>query len=199
MIAPPPPPAPDRVQIWSSQLAANDFPPVCAMTGRPAEVWRKFNFKTPPTWVYFLLLLVLIGLIGLVIFAIVENAVSEKASGHLPLTRAARNRIRIFIWTVVALLPASVVLLIAGAAFGAGTDSATSGLGALCILLGVLAFIAFIVGAFTRSLWSGPRAKVYPPQPGYTDKIVELYKLHPAFVAAVRQQHAARAAQGQSA
>ncbi|HZQ49603.1 MAG TPA: hypothetical protein VFB69_04770 [Candidatus Dormibacteraeota bacterium] len=198
MIAPPPP-APDRIQIWSSQLAANDFPPVCAMTGRPAEVWRKFNFRAPPTWVYFLLFLIVIGLIGLIIFGVVENAVSEKASGHLPLTRAAQNRIRLFLWTVVALLPASIVLLIAGAALGAGTDSSTSGVGALCILLGALAFVAFIVGALTRSLFTGPRAKVYPPQPGYTDKIVELYKLHPAFVAAVQQQHAARAAQGQSA
>ena len=51
---------PDRVQIWASQLAANDFPPVCAMTGRPAETWRKFRFATPPDWAYALLALVVL-------------------------------------------------------------------------------------------------------------------------------------------
>ena len=185
----------DRVQIWASQLSANDFPPVCAMTGRPAEVWRKFNFRTPPGWVYSLLLLILLGLIGLIIFGIVEYAVSEKASGHLPLSRAAQNRLRLVIWTIVGLLPLSIILLIAGAALGSGTDSSTSGLGTSLILLGVLGFVAFIAGALTRSLW-GPRARVYPPaQPGYADKLVELRNVHPAFVAAVQQQHSARAAQ----
>ena len=52
---------PDRIQIWASQLAANDFPPVCAMTGRPAETWRKFRFATPPDWAYALLALVVLG------------------------------------------------------------------------------------------------------------------------------------------
>jgi hypothetical protein len=52
---------PDRVQIWASQLGANDFPPVCAMTGRPAELWRKFNFSTPPRWAYALLVLIVVG------------------------------------------------------------------------------------------------------------------------------------------
>jgi hypothetical protein len=183
-----------RVQIWAGQLAVSDFPPVCAMTGRPAQVWRKFSFRTPPGWVYALLVLLVLGLVGLIIFALVEYAVSEKASGHLPLTKAARNRLVIVVSVIVALLPAGIILLIAGAAFGAGTDSTTSGIGALAIWVGVLAFIAFIVGALTRSLW-GPRAKVFPAQLGFADKIVELRNVHPNFVAAVMQQHATRAAQ----
>jgi hypothetical protein len=32
------------VLIWASQLRANDFPPVCAMSGRPAQTWRQFYF-----------------------------------------------------------------------------------------------------------------------------------------------------------
>src|SRR4051794_32096378 len=90
--------APDRVQIWASQLTANDFPPVCAVTGRPAQVWRKFKFQTPPAWAWALLVLVVLGGLGIVVFAIVVYAVSEKASGHLPLTFGARNRLRIVIW-----------------------------------------------------------------------------------------------------
>ena len=42
----------NRVQIWASQLAANDFPPVCAMTGAPAEAWRKFTFSKTPPWAF---------------------------------------------------------------------------------------------------------------------------------------------------
>src|SRR5437773_10863820 len=49
----------DRVLIWSSQLRANDFPPVCAMTGAPAEAWHKFRFVTVPGWAYASLLLLL--------------------------------------------------------------------------------------------------------------------------------------------
>ena len=185
-----------EVRIWASQLAANDFPPVCAMTGRPAETWRKFSFRTPPPWVYALLVFVVVGLIGIDVFAIVEAAVSEKASGHLPLTKSSRNRLRIVIWTVVGLLPATFILLILGAVFGAGTDASTSVLGGILSWLGVLAFLLFVIGAVTRSFW-GPRAKVYPPQPGYMDKLVELRNVHPSFVAAVQQQHAARVAQAQ--
>ena len=183
----------DRIQIWASQLTANDFPPVCAMTGRPAETWKRFNFQTPPGWTYALFVLVLLGLIGIVVAGVVIYFVSEKASGHLPLTRAARNRLLVILWTIVALLPLSVIFLIAGAAFGAGTDSATSGLGVGCILLGVLAFIAFVVGAVLRNRF-GPRGKVHAAQAGYFDKIIELSHLHPNFVAAIQQQHASRVA-----
>jgi hypothetical protein len=35
--------------VWSSQLAANDFPPICVMTGAPAETWRKFRFSRGAT------------------------------------------------------------------------------------------------------------------------------------------------------
>jgi hypothetical protein len=120
--------------------------------------------------------------------------VSEKASGHLPLTRAAQNRIRLVTGAIVALLPLTFILLIAGAAFGAGTDSSTSAIGDVLSWFGVVAFIAFVIGAVTRGLW-GPRARVFGPQPGQSDRIVELRNVHPNFAAAVMQQHAARAAQ----
>jgi hypothetical protein len=41
----------------------------------------------------------------------------------------------------------------------------------------------------------GPRGKVMEQQPGYYDKLVELRKVHPNFVAAVNQVHQARATQ----
>ncbi len=54
-----------------------------------------------------------------------------------------------------------------------------------------------IVGVFCLLLIRpaiGPRVKVLEQQPGQYDKLVELRNVHPAFVAAVNQMHAARAA-----
>jgi len=182
------------VQIWASQLAANDFPPVCAMTGRPGEVWRKFKFSTPPTWVYALLVLICLGGLGIILYAVVVTLVSQKASGHLPLTKAARNRLNVYIGVVVALLPISFVLFFVGLAVGSNNDSASSAISAALVIAGLLVFILFIVGALARSLF-GPRGKVMEPPPGQLDKLVELRNVHPAFVAAIQQQHAARLAQ----
>jgi hypothetical protein len=185
---------PDRVTVWASQLTANDFPPVCAMTGRPAEVWRKFNFATPPPWVYWLLFLVCLGGIGVVLYAVVVTLVSQKASGHLPLTKASRNRLRTYIGVVVALLPISIVVFIVGLAVGSNTDSTSSAISAILVIGGLILFVAFLAGALMRSLF-GPRAKVMEPQLGQLDKLVELRNVHPAFVTAVQQMHAARMAQ----
>jgi hypothetical protein len=189
---------PDRLMIWASQLAANDFPPVCAMTGRPAEVWRKFRFATPPTWVYFLLILVCLGGLGILLYILIVTLVSQKATGHLPLTRRARNRLRIYIAVVVALLPLSFVVFLAGLAVGSNNDSTSSAISAVLVIAGLVLFIAFVAGALMRSLF-GPRAKVMEPQLGQVDKLVELRNVHPAFVAAVQQMHAARLAQATAA
>ncbi len=86
----------NSLQIWASQLAANDFPPVCAMTGAPVETWRKFRFSTPPPWAYALLVLIVLGLLGLIIAAAVMSAVAVKASGFLPLTRRSSRVIELF-------------------------------------------------------------------------------------------------------
>lgn len=185
---------PDRVQIWASQLAASDFPPVCAMTGRPGEVWRKFKFSTPPTWVYALLILVCIGGLGIILYAIIVTLVSQKASGHLPLTKAARNRLNVYIGVVVALLPVSLVLFFVGLAVASNNDSTSSAISLALVITGVIVFALFLVGALARSLF-GPRGKVMEPQPGQLDGIVELRNVHPAFVAAIQQQHTARMAQ----
>ena len=166
------------------------------MTGRPAELWRKFKFSTPPAWAYALLVLVCLGGIGIIVYAVVVNLVSQKASGHLPLTRAARNRLNVYIGAVIAMLVLSLVLFFAGLIVGSNSDSTSSTIAGFLIAFGVLLFVAFLVGALLRSLF-GPRAKVFEPALGQVDKLVELRSVHPAFVAAVQQQHAARLAQSQ--
>ena len=185
---------PDRVQIWASQLAANDFPPVCAMTGRPAETWRKFTFMTPPPWTYALLILFCVGGLGIILYAVVIRLISPRAAGHLPLTRAARNRLNLYLGAVVALLPLSFVLFFVGLAVGSNSDSTSSTVAGILVIAGLVFFIAFLVGALARS-YVGPRGKVAEPALGQVDTIVELRGVHPAFVVAVQQQQAGRLAQ----
>lgn len=187
---------PDRVRIWAGQLAANDFPPVCAMTGQPAEVWRKFRFATPPQWAYALLVLVCLGGIGLIIYAVVLQTISQRATGHLPLTRAARTRVELAIWVPAGLLIGWIALWVAATIAGAAiADQSANGLVGALFFLGFLALVAGLVGRLVIMRFLVPQAKVFEPQPGHLDKIVELRNLNPNFVHAVQQAQAARLAQ----
>jgi hypothetical protein len=116
---------PDKVAIWSSQLAANDFPPVCAMTGAPAETWRKFRFSTAPAWAALFLLLLCTGL-GLLIVFLAIYLVSRRATGYLPLTRAASRRVGLASWIPAGLVVGGFVLVLAAATTaGAGSSTTT--------------------------------------------------------------------------
>lgn len=169
---------------------------MCALTGRPAETWRKFRFATPPQWAYALLLLICLGGIGLILYAVVLTSISQRASGHLPLTRAARRQVDMAIWVPAGLLIAWVVLWVVAVAVGAaGNDQSGSGLAAAFFFLGLLALIAGLVGRLVVMRFLVVQARVFEPQPGQVDKIVELRNLHPNFVHAVQQLQAARLAQ----
>ncbi len=186
---------PDRVQIWAGQLAANDFPPICAMTGRPAETWRRFRFATPPAWAYALLVLACVGGIGLIGFAIVMAAIAQRASGYLPLTRASRRTVNLAFWGPLALLGLALAIWMAAAIIGLPTNDTTlNSIGAVLFFIGLLVFAFGLIGRLVITRLVGPRAKVREQQPGYYDKVVELRNVNPAFVAAVNQAHRVRAA-----
>jgi hypothetical protein len=185
---------PDRVLIWSSQLSANDFPPVCAVTGAPAETWRKFRFVTAPSWAYLLLLLFCTG-IG-VVLGVLIYLVSFRATGHLPLTHASNRKLALVLWIPIALLALTPVLWIAAAIVGVtSVDQTQATIAVLLLLLGFVTFLAGGVGRFVITPLTGPRGKVMERQPGHFDELVELRRVHPAFVQAVKQMHAARASQ----
>jgi hypothetical protein len=175
----------DRVQVWASQLAANDFPPVCAMTGAPAETWRRFKFATPPAWAY-------------AFSALVAVLVAERASGFLPLTRASSRLVGLARWVPRGLIIGSGVIWIAIAiAAIANVDAAAPNAGDVAGLfgfLGVLVLVAGLVGRFVFRPLVCPRGRV-TLLAGYPDKLVELRNVHHAFVAAVTQIHQARAQQ----
>lgn len=185
----------DRVTVWASELGRNDFPPVCALTGRPAETWRKFNFATPPTWAYALLILVCLGGLGFIIFAIVISVIAQRASGHLPLTRASNRTVSMAFWVPIDLLLGGVLSIVAAIAFGsAGSDVGATIFGWLAVFL----ILGGIVGRLVFTPLLSVRARVSELAPGATDRIVELRHVHPAFVAAVQQHQQARAAQFQA-
>jgi hypothetical protein len=174
---------PNRVLIWQSQLTANDFPPVCAMTGAPAETWRRFSFATTPTWAYFL------GAIAAAIFA-------RRASGYLPLTRACRKKLTLAKWVPLGLIPLGFLLLIGGVFVGpSGSNSIASTFGWLVFFTGFASLIVGVVGASVVRASFGPAGKVMERQPWQYDQLVELKRVHPAFVVAVQQHQHARAAQ----
>jgi predicted small integral membrane protein len=118
--------APDRVTIWASQLAANDFPPVCAMTGRPVEVWRRFKFATSPAWTYSLLILVCLGGIGIFLYAIVTTVVAQRASGFLPLTHKSSRTVTLATWVPIVLIVLCVPVWIAAGVVAANSPNGPS-------------------------------------------------------------------------
>lgn len=179
---------PDRVIVWSSQVAANDFPPICAMSGAPADVWRKFRFATRPVWTYIFLAF------GLLPFFLVALLVTRSVTGRLPLTRASRRKLRLGNAISLCLLPVGIALLFIGGAMADASDQTTSIIGGVVVALGFLSLLGFIVGVLVVRNMVGPTGKVMAQQPGHTDKLVELRHVHPSFVAAVNQMHQARGA-----
>ncbi|OLB82831.1 MAG: hypothetical protein E6I81_05475 [Chloroflexi bacterium] len=186
----------DRVQIWASQLWANDFPPVCAMTGRPAETWRKFKFSTPPDWAYALLALVCLGGLGVIAFAVVMALVAQRATGFLPLTKASSTTVTLCTWIPSGLLIGGFGLWLLALVIALSTsDSTASAVAGWSFFLGLLFIIAGLIGRLVVKPLICPRAKVKEAAPGQNDRIVELRNVNAAFVMAVRQSQQARAAQ----
>ena len=174
----------DRVTVWQSQLAANDFPPVCAMCGQPAETWRKFKFSTAPPWALFL-------------GAIVVMAMSRRASGYLPMTRACVQRIRRVRWLFGGVLLSALGFWFAAIVVGSflGSDSTWSGIALALFLLGTFAALSGFVGLVVARRVYGPTGKVGEQRYGQYEPVIELQRVHPNFVMAVQQQQQARAAE----
>ena len=163
------------------------------MTGRPAERWKKFKFATPPDWTYALLVLTCLGGLGFIAFTIVVAAVSERASGFLPLTRTSSRIVTLAFWIPLALLIAwPICWLVALITAGDPNSSGTTG---AFVWLGIFFLGAGMIGRLVVTRFVSPRAKVMELAPGYFDRIVELRNVHPLFVAAVLQRQQAQASQ----
>jgi len=161
------------------------------MTGHPAETWRKFKFATPPDWAYSLLILVCLGGLGFIAFAIVMTLVAERASGYLPLTRSSSRTVTLVTWIPIGLLIAWPISWAIALISSSSNDSTWPTIAAVFFWLGFLFFGAGLIGRLLITRLVCPRGKVFPVAPGQTDRIVELRNVHPLFVAAVLQRQQA--------
>jgi hypothetical protein len=186
---------PDRVVIQTTQLAAKDLPLVCAMTGQPAEIWRKFRFHSAPAWSIVFLFLICVG-IGFFVSAFLMYLVSRRASGYLPLTFASNRKLALVMRIALATIAVAILMGILAAVLASRNDLTAS---VAALILTQLTILVFVCGALflqtglqiTYPLF-GPRARVMKQKPGQVDRLIELRNVHPAFAAAVLQMQQAR-------
>ncbi len=156
-------------------------------------MWRRFKFATPPSWSYALLILVCLGGMGIIAFAVVMALTAQRASGYLPLTRDSSRLVTLATFVPIGLMMLAVVVWIAAIPV-AGSDTIGYIAGWL-FFFGLLLLVSGLAGRLIVTPLLSPRAKVMEVAPGQNDRIVELRNVHPAFVAAVEQRQREYAAQ----
>lgn len=183
---------PDRVSVWAIQLRSRDFPPVCAMSGKPADVWGRFRFVTSPRWAWALHLLAFTG-VGLIPVLVISAAVARRARGWLPLTRASRRKLRAVVGTSIALFAGGIAVAIWGLGailFAPALQGPHVDLGSHLVLIGFAGFVIGGVGLAVVKPRFGPQGHVFVRWERDLGHLVELRNVHPLFVMAVHQvQH----------
>jgi hypothetical protein len=162
------------------------------MTGAPAETMYKVSFKSVPGWTGASHAL---GLAGLPLLApVLEEATMRRARGYLPVTRRSRQRLLFVNWGVFSLIPLTMVVWLAAAILAGSGDDQSPLFGTL-VVTGLITAMAGLIGVVSVLPHVGPGGNVLARQPGQHESLVELRRVHPAFVAAVNQLHANRTAQ----
>jgi hypothetical protein len=110
------------------------------------------------------------------------------------MTSRSRRRLLLINWSIFGLIPLTLVLWVAAAVVAANFGSESPSVGAL-VVSGLVTVMAGLIGLVVVLPHVGPAGNVMARQRGYHDNLVELRRVHPAFVAAVNQMHAYRAAQ----
>jgi hypothetical protein len=169
------------------------------MTGEPAETSRRFRFSTAPLWALAFLFLICIG-IGFFVSLPLAYLVGRHASGSLPVTRASNRLLEIPKWVGAASIAFwALDWILAAITFSLQHDptNPTAALASLFLFyLGLsalaLGVVLLEIGFQLGALPYGPRARVRKQEPGQPDRVVELLRLHPAFVAAVLEMQKSR-------
>lgn len=150
------------------------------MTGQPAETWRKFNFGTIPVF-------------APALGHVATHFLERRAIGHLPLTRASNRRV------ALRTAPGLLIGLLGLACWTAAVVIAYSSAGADVTPLEIPGFFAMpvaVVGFLIGRRSIGPQGTVVGSVAGEGGWVVEIWNLHPAFVAAVQLQQAQRSRAG---
>ena len=91
------------------------LPPVCVVSGAPADRLYRFRFRHTSAWS---LLLLLLGPIGLVALVLVSALTQVQTVGYLPMSDAAQARGRSWRRYGLALCCVGVAVAVLGGAFG---------------------------------------------------------------------------------
>lgn len=132
--------------------------------------------------------------IGFLVSGLLIFLVAEKVSGYLPLTSASVRRLSVPMRVSITLLLvalgmfiSAVILATTGAQLAQLASLVLASTGLWVFLFGFLGLQAGF--GIVKPLY-GPTAVVLPRQAAYPGTWIELRNVHPAFVAAVEQQHA---------
>ena len=180
------------VQVWQSELKDKQLPFICAMTGLPAETWRKFRFKTVPEWAKYSNGLAFSQFH--ILAPVIEEAAMRRAKGYLPLTRASQRRLQFLNLGLLGLTPAAVVFTLLAILIDS-YNAANAPFGGVFVGLALLSLAVSVLGLLYVAPRVGPNGIVAPAPRGYRDYVVDLQRVHPAFVEAVRRYQEERARQ----
>lgn len=154
-----------RTVVARESLYRAELPPVCVVTGRPAESTVRVRFDSLPSWTWILLLF------GVLPFLIASWFATERIVGAVPVTREAVTRFhRRRRSSTLALLAGVVGLLYAGWAVAAWA-----------LWLAVPLTVAGVAGCIW-AYFSFPDGRLVR---GGTQ--VLLVRVHPSFVTAVQE------------
>lgn len=168
----------DRIRVSPRQFEAGDFPPVCAFTGHPAETTGRVLCVEPGDWI--------VIVIWLAIGIFVPRWKPRVAVGRLPFTLQARKAFSLAdtaIWTGALL---TILAEIAGIwVFLSTKDPDIVAIARTLMVIGVVTAAAFLTGiVLSRAVL--PHGFVLYPE-GSAERVVELRRVHPVFVAAASQ------------
>jgi hypothetical protein len=155
------------------------------MSGEPAETWRKFTFTSAPPWAFWL------G--GLLL----SYMLSRRATGYLPLSRASEKVLKALNVPVMAFVAIGVLLWLTALFVGfiAGETAVGNGVAVWGALFGGWSFFVALIAFLMTNRGVGPTGKVLEQQYGQYEPLVELQRVHPKFVEAVRLHQQQRAFQ----
>ena len=165
------------VTLFVSDFATGNLPPVCAISGRPGQVWGKFAFKNVPpraqavaggAHVAALMAGAGAGFLG----ALIEDLSALRAKGYLPLTHR--------MWRVVRIARVGPGIAMVAGLLVAVAGLGNTGPGAVSAVAFAVFLLAIPVGALVNRRFQ-PRGTL-----GRVHGILmlKLTNLHPAFVTA---------------
>ncbi len=174
------------IEVTGLELVQKSLPRVCVLTGVPSETWRRFRFATLPLGAWMSM--------GPLSFSS-EHSVS----GYLPLTRASHLKLAVLTWLPAAIIVLGAILAGLGAVYGLpSSDPTVSNVAAVLLFLGLVAVSSGGIALLVLKRLVGPQGKVMSDGGGSdrSETIVELSRVHPAFVAAVHLTRGAAQDQG---